>query len=66
MTVAARDLTVVLPDPATIPPLSPIALLACLVGIVPAFATPPPVLGPDAECRGRPGRAGGERLAHVA
>lgn len=80
MTVAARDLVVVLPDPATIPPLSPIALLACLVGLVPAFATPPPVLGPgtpsyasDADRvapadvpRASAADRGGERRAHVA
>jgi energy-coupling factor transport system permease protein len=65
MTVAARDLTVVLPDPATIPPLSPVALLACLVGVVPAFATPQPVLGPTASPVDVPAD-GGERLAHVA
>jgi hypothetical protein len=42
MTVAARDLMVVLPDPATVPPLSVVALMAALVGAIPAFATPLP------------------------
>ena len=65
MAVAARDLVVVLPDPSTIPPLSPIALAACLAGVVPAFATPPPVLGPTASPVDVPVERG-ERFAHVA
>ena len=48
MTVAARDLMVVLPNPATVPPMSPLALLAVLVGVLPAFIAPPPVLTADA------------------
>ncbi len=65
MTVAARDLVVVLPDPSRVPPLSPLALLACLVGLVPAVATPPPVLGPTTGSVDRTAE-GGERLARVA
>ncbi len=77
MTVAARDFVVALPDPSRVPPLSPIALLACLVGLVPAFATPPPVLGPATTGPDGPtpgpdhpdgpsGVPGGERLARLA
>jgi hypothetical protein len=34
----------VIPDPSAAPPLSALALVAVLVGLVPAFATPLPVL----------------------
>lgn len=67
MTVAAGDLAVVLPDPTSVPPLSTLALLAALVGVVPAFATPPPVLSPEpAAIDGPLDAAGGERHARVA
>jgi energy-coupling factor transport system permease protein len=41
---AAQSPAVAYPDPATLPPLSALALFAVLLGLVPAFATPPPVL----------------------
>jgi energy-coupling factor transport system permease protein len=41
---ASRRPDVAFPDPGSAPQLSALALLAVLVGIVPAFATPPPVL----------------------
>jgi energy-coupling factor transport system permease protein len=71
MTVAARDLMVVLPDPATLPPLSAVALLAALVGAVPAFATPPPVSYADPTLGVHEGGAGdhveeGDDRARVA
>lgn len=65
MTVAARDFVVALPDPATLPPVSPLALLACLVGLVPALAAPPPVLGPTTG-PAETAVEGGEQLARVA
>jgi energy-coupling factor transport system permease protein len=40
---------VAFPDPASAPALSLLALVAVLVGIVPAFAAPPPVLAGDAD-----------------
>ena len=46
---ASRRPDVAFPDPASAPHLSALALLAVLVGIVPAFATPPPVLAGDGE-----------------
>lgn len=52
MSVAARDLSVVLPDPAALPPLSAVALLAALVGALPAFVTPPPVSYADGTADG--------------
>jgi energy-coupling factor transport system permease protein len=51
MTLAARDLAVVLPDPAALPPLSALALSAALVGVLPAFFTPPPKLTSDEQPR---------------
>ena len=46
MTVVAAQLTpgVVIVDPSAAPPLSALSLLAVLVGVVPAFVTPLPVL----------------------
>lgn len=45
MTVAANArFDVAYPDPAVAPPLSALALVAVLLGLVPAFATPAPVL----------------------
>jgi energy-coupling factor transport system permease protein len=41
---AAQSPAVVYPDPAVLPPLSALSLLAVLLGLVPAFATPPPAL----------------------
>ena len=67
MTVAARDLVVMLPNPATVPPVSPLALLAVLVGVVPAFLAPPPVLTADAvEVAAYSHEAGGGARARVA
>jgi energy-coupling factor transport system permease protein len=67
MTVAARDLMVVLPNPAMVPPLSPLALLAVLVGVVPAFLAPPPVLTADAvDVAAYAHEPGGEARARVA
>jgi energy-coupling factor transport system permease protein len=55
MTAATADrLDVALPDPATAPPLTVLALVSVLVGLLPAFGTPPPVLhGQDQPRRGR-------------
>jgi energy-coupling factor transport system permease protein len=55
MTVAAADrLDVALPDPATAPPLTVLALVSVLLGLLPAFGTPPPVLhGQDQPRRDR-------------
>jgi energy-coupling factor transport system permease protein len=44
--VASAQLAVALPDPSRIPPLTVQALLFVLVGVLPAFVTPPPVLSP--------------------
>jgi energy-coupling factor transport system permease protein len=40
---------VAFPDPASAPPLSGFALLAVLVGILPAFVAPPPVMAGDGD-----------------
>jgi energy-coupling factor transport system permease protein len=66
MTVAARDLMVVLPNPAAVPPMSPLALLAVLVGVLPAFLAPPPVLTADAVEAAVETEPGGEARARVA
>ena len=42
--VLAADPAMAVPDPASVPPITLGALAACLVGIVPALVTPPPVL----------------------
>jgi energy-coupling factor transport system permease protein len=47
--VAARDPLVVVPDVPGAPGLSVLALLAVVVGLVPAVATPQPLLQPGAE-----------------
>jgi energy-coupling factor transport system permease protein len=44
---ASRRPDVAFPDPSSTPALSSLALVAVLVGIVPAFAAPPPVLAAD-------------------
>jgi energy-coupling factor transport system permease protein len=55
--VASTQLEVALPDPSTVPPLSGAALLLVLVGVLPAFVTPPPVLSAS----GRASTAGHDR-----
>jgi energy-coupling factor transport system permease protein len=67
MSVAARDVAVVLPDPASLPPLSAVALVAALVGVLPAFFAPPPVLVSEGELDAPAGEVvGGEARARVA
>ena len=46
---ASRRPEVAFPDPSLAPALSLLALVAVLVGIVPAFAAPPPVLAADGD-----------------
>lgn len=73
MTLAARELPVVLPGPATLPLVSWTALAAVAVGALPAVVTPPPVS--HTTDRRTPSRStsapavpaiGGERRAGVA
>ncbi|MET1063176.1 MAG: CbiQ family ECF transporter T component [Aeromicrobium sp.] len=49
--IADRDPLVVLTSPGSAPLLSGAALAAVMIGVLPAFLTPPPVLDPMAEVR---------------
>ncbi|MCW2771433.1 MAG: cobalt transporter permease [Aeromicrobium sp.] len=49
--IADRDPLVILTSPGSAPLLSGAALTAVMIGVVPAFLTPPPVLDPMAEVR---------------
>lgn len=42
--VLAADPAMAVPDPATVPPVTLAALAVCLLGLLPALVTPPPVL----------------------